>query len=465
MMQMAARNTPTRFSLVWAREMQTYRARQLQELLGTRDDEELASVVEQLKAASVLKTVAKHGPPDNDEETDNAFFRRYIGSYTYRFNYVGILMYCHGAHKRLLYIMPKYCNEQHDRWEHFSQVMRVLHRYAVNSRAHGQAAETNPMPDFLQVLVELVTDYTTNGAYRDDEQVDEINGNGRILWERTINRELPLLRNNRPLYMELHTRRRQQDELNFFTRLHQHLAHQAWLKLQEPGLTDLLQLPDIPVPEDSVDEFAEQEYVLGCIRQELARQFDSRRRYLLQLMQRYLQEETNDTDSGIHLFGKSSFHVVWEEACRTACGMSTSKADEMESSAPLWKLATGEVKGKGLQADMVKADEDTLTIYDAKYYTPPVEAQEVVATMPGIGDIIKQQLYQLAQNQELNKSTENVFILPMVDGEKGLDICHMGRVYVPMLTALGLVPVQILKVRPQKIWQAYLDNRTIQIQY
>lgn len=469
----------------WVREMQRYSAKELQNLLGIEDATGLRDAIDDLCDAKILRTIRADATKEeiDDEEHDDPRNRRHLESYTYRFRYVGILQY----HQSLLYVLPKYCNEvapapeeaavveykegaEDPRMKPFQQVMQVIARYDDTKRELGEEEDEQLWEDSLHVMVELVTDYVENGVYRDDEHVDEINGKGRILWQRTIQKTLPFIQDGEPIYMELHTRRKQEDDENFFTRMHYYLAHKAWSVLHAVSLDSLLSLPDIPAPEDSDSDFSDRDdYLLDRIRAELSQQFDSRRRYLLQLMERYLDRKEETFSDGFHTFGKTEFHTVWEEACRVAFDMEKSTPEQMEASKPKWKFvgAKDVYRGSALEADMVKVDGDKLTILDAKYYVPDSSkaAKEIVAAMPGIQDIIKQQLYEQTLRKKYSQLQEvvNAFILPLRDDEKTEGEVTLGKVENPMLADLRLAPVELVKYPPGKIWKAYLDHSPIDI--
>lgn len=465
---------------MWAREQQHYNSQRMRELLGIgyseEDDKRLSDALQQLKCAKILRTVVTKSDEaydTEDDDTDSSWDSRYINKYDYCFRYVGLIQFG----KRVLYILPKYCAEVKDnaqseaRMESFRTVMRVIARYKKEASSTGEEDSEDAWHDFLHVMVELVMDFQANGVYRVNENINELNGKGRIMWPRTIRRVLPLIQDGRPYYMELHTRRKQADTAHIITRLHKYLVWQAWQKLEELHLSDLLELPAITDPPDHDEEFSDLEYLVRIIKKEQTQRFDNRRRYLLDLMLRYLEEKEEDTTDGIYLFGKSGFHVVWEEACRVAFGMEKSTPEQMEASKPKWNFvgAKDVYRGSALEADMVKVDgnKQTFTIYDAKYYVPPkgCEAEDIVKKMPGGYDVIKQQLYELALKNRYPeyKITQNVFILPMMEGDDSGDGVNMGTVRVPMLEELELAPVEICKMKPDTIWEAYLNHNTIDI--
>ena len=470
----------------WAREQQHYNSQKMRELLGIgssgEDDKRLSDALQQLKCAKILRTVVTISGETNeteDDDADSSWDSRYINKYDYCFRYVGLIQFG----KRVLYILPKYCAEVKDnaqseaRMESFRTVMRVIARYKKEASSTGEEDSEDAWHDFMHVMVELVMDFQANGVYRVDENINELNGKGRIMWPRTIRRVLPLMQDGRPYYMELHTRRKQADTAHIVTRLHKYLVWQAWKGLEKLHLPDLLGLPAITDPPDHEEEFTDNEYLVRIIKKEQTQRFDNRRRYLLKLMLRYLEEKDEDTTDGIYLFGKCGFHEVWEEACRAAFGMEKSTPEQMEASKPFWDFGIkGAHSGSALEADMVKIDGGKLTILDAKYYVPDSSkaAKEIVAAMPGTYDIIKQQLYELALKLKVscthsflqfcvlggNINVRNLFIIPCLEQENTRNI---GSVEIPMLSGLGLAPVEICKVKPDTIWKAYLNHNTIPV--
>lgn len=461
----------------WGREMQSYTAGQLGALLGVQDEDELCCLIERFKMAAVLRTVYRRSDGRGDE-ADEPWSSQLLNSCRYCFHYVGIIQ--NGAN--LLYILPKYLNEipcdeevtesaarEAARMRHFRQILQVIHRYQQNNKTTSEAPELSAQLQPLRVEIELLTDYVTHGVYRDDEQVDELNGNGRILWNRTMQKSLPFLTDDAPVYMELHTRRKQDDERNFFTRLHHHLAHEAYAQLEKRMLCSLLGLPYVPPSVDEISDFQDKDDVLSRLHAELAVQYDSRRRWLLELMKRYLQGQDSRTDNGILVFGKSGFHVVWEEACRSVLGMRSTETADMASSCPVWSLR-GEEKplfGACLKADMFYQDEDSLLICDAKYYTPSVSesAQELLSRMPAVGDIMKQQVYEYALNMDgkiPKENIENMFLLPVTESETELDEAEVHCIGCVRMPALRLArPVYLYKWQPTKVWECYLHRETL----
>ena len=81
--------------------------------------------------------------------------------------------------------------------------------------------ESNESQSFnlLAVLLFLLNDYYENGSYSNTEDIIESNGMGEILWDKTINETFTYLSNGRPYYTELQTKKRINDDYNYFKRL------------------------------------------------------------------------------------------------------------------------------------------------------------------------------------------------------------------------------------------------------
>lgn len=459
----------------WGREMQSYDAEQMKTLLGAQDDAELCRLVAELKSAAVLRTFAKKTEVA-ENAADEVWNKSALHDTRYAFCYVGMLQNINKSGWHLLYLLPKYerevgtelqPEEEKQRMQQFQTVLQVINRYNQNNKTLAEESEVDTYAKKLRVKIELLMDYVANGAYRDDEHVDEINGNGRILWQRTIQKTLPYLADNGPVYMELHTRRKQDDDQNFFTRLHHYLAYTAYEYLEQRHICSLLGLPAVPLQEDETFDFQERDYVLNRLAGELCVQFDSRRRWLLLLMERYLKDEDGQTENGLLVFGKSGFHAVWEEACRTVLNMRKATGEDMPLSRPKWELwgdgKRQEKAAASLEADMFCKTRDSLLICDAKYYAAPVAGNidSVVCCMPQVGDIMKQQVYEYALNPD-GKITKvaNIFLLPALSEDNlSQPLFCMGRVRMPVLRHAR--PIYLCKVQPTVLWECYLQGRSL----
>ena len=240
-----------------------------------------------------------------------------------------------------------------------------------------------------------------------------------------------------------------------------------------------------------LEDLGDKEYLLHRISNELNIEFNSRKRYVLKLMSALIMEHSSVSDANnINLFGTNSFNLVWEGVC---ADVFDNKLKVPLSSLPLpqpVKIPNNilDTKPKTLQ-DLIErpkwistmnniAFSDTLipdlisveqygngysfVILDAKYYTMRLENNKING-QPGIGDITKQYLYQLAYKDfiELNEiqHVKNCFLMPT---EKD-DITHIGYAQLEMLNKIGLEYIQVREIPAHIMFEYYLQRRKMAI--
>lgn len=393
----------------------------------------------------------------------------------FAFSYVGVIQY--GS--KLVYCLPKYWRwvnppEKNEvrksaEWSHFAQVLKVIARYRESVDEQAEDTQEHEGDGLLGLMVRLVMDYAENGVYRDDEQVEQINGNGKILWQKSINSLLPYLQNGRdPVYVDLYRRATVADEDNYFARLHRFVVKECCLKLQECGMLDLLDLPIVNDSEEELDVFGARAFIKYCLETELLQQFDSRRRFILQKLLEYLgiTEHQDDSDQ-LFLFGTTSFEHVWEEVCRATLGRDCHEEEKWKApfkeSAPCWQLGMDKDEpffGKPHRLDMLFWNEEAkrLELYDAKYYVPDYNPKgKYYSGLPGIGDISKQYLYRLTLKPHCPESfsVHNALLLP---APHGTTPGRWGTVSMKILADMGLGDIDVYRLNPEKLYTRYLDG-------
>ena len=106
---------------------------------------------------------------------------------------------------------------------------------------------------------------------------------------------------------------------------------------------------------------------------------------------------------------------------------------------------------------------DQFIILDAKYYNIQLEKDKVLRGNPGVGDVTKQYLYQLAYRDFMSDHNitvvKNSFLMPT---EKD-DFVAKGTAKMEMLEALGLENIQIRLLPAKKIFECYLTRKRIPI--
>ena len=163
------------------------------------------------------------------------------------------------------------------------EVLRVLEKY--NSKEQiirmYNGSDEGTSYNKLALLLFFLEDYYENGTYVNTHDIVEVNGNGEILWDKTINESFMLLSSNRPYYTELKTRKRTEDTFDYFKRLHECILTLASKELKQSDILDLFDIMPVNISDEILDDFGEDNYILYRIEKELNVQFNTRKQILL----------------------------------------------------------------------------------------------------------------------------------------------------------------------------------------
>lgn len=472
------------------REQRRYTKNELAELFCF-DETGVEHFIKTLKAYNVLKSVrntpAQKEMSDltdadvevSDETADN-------DAYLYVFTFVGVLVF--GS--RVIKVYPKYLLHTDNVFPAMRQVMKVLEKYNNSTEqivnlfnGEGESKSFN----LLSVMLYLIHDYYEYGLYMNSEMVLEVNGDGDIQWQKTIDETFPIISKNRPFYTKIYTRKITYDDDDFFRRLHRIVLTECSSRLEKAQLMDLFELDPLTLSEESLDELGDKNFILNRIRQELNVQFSTRKQTLLKTLYTFIAEnrKMEDAGSGISIFGATAFEMVWEKICSKvfnnqlqsrldsialpkSLDQSRYKPDQklidiIEK--PAWIAKGGEYSK--LAKDTLKPDLITfvqheegmiMVILDAKYYNLRMEKDKPLRGQPGIESVAKQYLYQLAYQGFADRhgimGIRNCFILPTEQPA----IINKGHVELQMLKNLKLQDIEVRLLPAAMIYNYYLAN-------
>ena len=479
----------------YVREQKRYTKNDLKNIFSF-DEAGVEKFIKNLKAYGVLKSVKNSTDQlemsdlmDEDIEITDEVAES--GDCLYVFNYVGIIT----CGSRVVKVFPKYMLSKKDEpLDEMKQVVKVLGKY---SRSEEQIINVfsgdgdNCSFNILGVILFLLNDYYEHGIYTNSEDVVEINGEGEILWGKTIDESFVLIEDDRPYYMEMFTGKTVDDDMDYFKRLHECVLTECSQQLHDAQLDTLFDIDMLELSEESIQDFGDKDYILERIHKELSAQFNTRRQILLKTLYAYISQDRRmlEENDGISMFGTTAYHVVWEKVCaevfdnklNTSLGqlkMSMPLAEQYQSmkkrklkeiiEKPIWEgIDTTETAGDTLIPDLVSIPQidgvEYFIIFDAKYYNIQLEKGKSLRGNPGVADVTKQYLYQLAYRQFIKAHNiaviKNCFLMPTEKNK----IIKKGTAKMPMLEALGLENIQIRQIPARILYDCYLQQRKMDI--
>lgn len=301
----------------------------------------------------------------------------------------------------------------------------------------------------LELAVRFLRDYLEKGLYIVQRRELELNGQGEIDWQTTIDEFQPFIKKGRPYYMDVKTEQAYSDEDHYITRLQKCLVTTWGRKLEGLGLSSVLRVNVPLLSEEELDPLGDDDFKIAQINRELNVQFVTKSRETLALMKELIQRSAENKAANYESlsFGMTGVHALWERACaevlRTEldqeickCGFENVQRDVTFSEympRVFWTRLTdrqeGDDKGfnedkkAGWRLDFIRTwrkDDKVkkLVILDAKYYCVQWDNDKVCG-QPGTQDIAKQMFYQMAFYSLIDrKDIVNAFLLPKLEIQK-----------------------------------------------
>lgn len=447
-------------------------------------EEELKNILKSLSLMNIVKKLSKDVLNVELEEllgTDSLEkLNTELEGNMYVFKYVGIL----AIGNVCLLIYPKYAvsylNDSINNFQKLKQLISVIRKY----QSKVQKISFNSQVDvdnfnLLSIALELIYSYYEHGLYSNDKQIIEENGFGEILWEKTINESTAYFSSGLPIYLDTFTVNQENNEQDYFRRLHAFILSEVCEKLKD--ILHILDIDTINISSDKREHFGNIEYISYRINQELSSQFVTFRQNILNLLKKYIEEDSGKNSStNISFVGTNSFNLVWEDVCSEVMndcinksikelGLSYSKNPKQSAlisdiiAKPKWKhniSGNVHVANKTLIPDIVTINGDKLSIYDAKYYKIKLD-DKGVDKQPGVGDIMKQYLYELAYKDFAKENNlvidSNAFLMPT----EGKEEKRVGTASMDIFYGLGdirLHDIDVILKPCEEMYEIYLEK-------
>ena len=369
-------------------------------------ENQLDFIVRKLKEFGILKFVRQSRVQFNmselvDETVEFGSLELNSKEYDYVFTFVGIIVVA----GRILKCYPKYLFNVEDPVIELRKIYKVIEKYNSKEQSINMLNDYTGNNSFnlLPVLLFLMQDYFENGIYNNSKAIIEANGSGEILWDKTINETFSILSNNRPYYVEIQTKKRINNEYDYFKRLHECILTKVSKELRDADLLALFEITAIELTDESLYEFGDKEYILYRLENELNIQFNTRKQLVLKTLYSYIKhgEQLASVD-GISFFGTNSFNLVWECVCKEILNnqldmtlgqlktcVKLNQEDNLKTKLidlidkPFWSL-TNKKANDTLVPDLITIFENRFYIFDAKYYTPKLKYGQTPKGQPGI---------------------------------------------------------------------------------
>ena len=397
----------------------------------------------------------------------------------YKFKYVGVII----VGDFVISCYPKYIPNKDNISDDFRDVLHVMKKY---KRLHEDLAyEKEELEDIsfnlLSLMLFFIEDYYENGIYNNTSNILEINGNGEINWDRTINDTFPLIRKNKPYYTELHTRYKVDDIYDYFRLLHEYIITDCSKRLEKANLLDYFDLLPAELSDKTKYDFGDRDFILNKLEKELLVEYNTHKQNLLKSMHAYISKENSfSNENFLTLYGTTTYHVIWEAMCSEifdnkldtrlkdlkldfefANDFLPNKTLKELIEKPNWKSKDYQEKAdETFIPDIITFSKDNFIILDAKYYNLIFEKGKL-GGQPGIESISKQYFYELAYKDFIKHSSfehvKNAFLFPIY----GEEFENKGCVELKMLSVLGLQNIQIIMLPANKINRLYLTNDKI----
>ncbi|MDY2631705.1 MAG: LlaJI family restriction endonuclease [Clostridium sp.] len=447
-------------------ELVSYENQELIERLDVNKDE-LKFIIDKLYAKNIIK----------------------MNNGRIQFLYVGIAI----VKNKPIFVLPKYINslEEDKQKKHFKKIVELLNvftsREKLDENSIGSISNNNETEEneFLSIIKFILDDYSEYGLYKNEIESVELNGNGDIDWNKTINQIDPLVFNNQWIYTDFITNKSIIDENKFITLLHGSIINECITLLQKYHLNLFFDCNEEFI-ENTLDNFDEEdvEGLENQIDKEIVIQFNDRKRRVLYAIKSYLNKRSGIEDVDVILFGTRNYKWVWEVVCGYVFDNEfvnkgrKSKYEVFGITSPKWIIggnnmqAPGasdlEIKKNRLTPDILKTvfspQGNKLLILDAKYYNIKfdIENKKVLGN-PGIEDITKQYLYKTAlksyiKDNNIDDDVINAFLFPIMDKTN-----VQGVVKLDFMDEHCQSGIKLVMLNAEEVIEMYCNNKRYDI--
>jgi hypothetical protein len=431
---------------IYLQELKKYYPSEFERMLGLEPDELNKTIIE-LQNKRILKIAM-----------DGRYFLQFVG-----------ILFCF---KKVVFCIPKYITHS-NAIKTMTQLLTLFRQYSKREKLDQEEMETfgdiesHSTFNMLSVMMFLVEDYLENGLYQNDKNIYIQNGeNGEIDWNKTINDQYAMINEGKPFYLDYYVKSVVNDENDFFRILHMQVLTACSSMLEETGLEEYFGYP--PITFDVYDgDLGSSELILSKISSELAAQLVNRKQMVLKAIAAFIShEKMKEAYDTVEFYGTRNFEVVWEKICGFILHNQFEYAKDYIAK-PVWNS----VSGSGHEADTLKPDvismfrsnrKNYFIISDAKYYKIHL-TDTLLSGNPGVGDVTKQYLYQLALKKLMaDKNVDRIHNVLLFPTEEDT-IEYIGEVSIEFLKGLDLEDIMLVKLPVHIVFNLYITYERLNL--
>ena len=465
------------------REETHYSIKDFSNTLGTTE-EESKRLISILRTHGIIKPAFQESPdidlfPD-EEEIINTQMKSYG---VFKFRFVGVLV----VEDYVIFCYPKYVSDKKNAINELKRALNAIKKYNYKEKRFNFQADNfgNRVYNELAISLFLLSDYFDNGLYSNQISVYDINGLGEIDWQKSIDENTAILDNNIPYYFELYTFSSQINENDYFRMLHACILSKCSQFLSDIGILELFGMTPLCLANTDTRIFGSEDYIKYKLKNRINTEFITGKHIVLKTMLMYFEKSNSSiTNEHLNFWGSFSFNLVWEAACKNVFVNKLSwnvsdcfphdivpeKNNNMKLieliDKPEWYVidsAVPKTTKETLRPDLITIHNSNnkivFVICDAKYYNIVLSPDELLKGNPGVEDVTKQYLYQLAYKDILEEiginKVQNCFIMPSDESIPR----NLGYVSLSFLKNLGLADIQIIKYPAMDMLDRYIQNK------
>ena len=236
-----------------------------------------------------------------------------------QFIFVGMLL----INNIPMFVIPKYVvnDDEGQQLIIIKSIIRLMNSFSEREKLDSDEIEYLSLEkesleeNIIPIMCYLLDDYLDNGIYMNEIEATEINGDGDINWERTIEEIDPVVINKQWLYSDFITYRNVLNENNYITKLHGTIINDCLKFFDDKQLNMIFDYSYISNVDNSFEEFDDYNNVCNEIDKEITIQFNDRKRRILQAMKLYIEKKCGAREASLSLYGTRNFKWIWEVVC------------------------------------------------------------------------------------------------------------------------------------------------------